>query len=423
MNNFLRKSVSVIVSGCVLAGMLSGCGNTDNGKTVIEVMQYKREAIDTFDDIVAEFEAQNPDIDVVITSPNDATVMIKTRLIKNNAPDIIGIGGDRAFADFVYGGVIEDISDFEGLSDVKPEYLQMTKDLELIPTEGIYAVPFAANANGVLYNKDMFAEHGWEIPKTWDEFISLLEQIKSEGVNPLYFTLKEAWTDLAAWNSIDASINGPELFQQANEGETTFSEAYSLTADKYQQLLQYGQDDPFAYGYNDGCIAFGSGESAMFLQGSWAIPQILSSNPDMNIGCFPMPATNSEEDNVLTSGIDLLFSVMKGTEHREECLRFIDFIIQYNSVKKYTEEQQAVSCIKGDFEYADSLKDLEPYFEAGKIQDFPDHHYPAEMPGGDMIQGFLLNGDKEAFLNNFDTEWIKTNRDIINKLKKLEEQS
>ena len=423
MKKYIKRAISLIVSVCVLSSVFTGCKNTDSGKTVIEVMHNKKEALDTFAKIEKEFEAQNPDIDVVITCPNDATVMIKTRLIKDDAPDIIGIGGDRAFADFVDGGVIEDISDFEGLSNVKPEYLQMTKDLELIPKEGVYGVPFVSNATGVLYNKDMFIEHGWEIPKTWDEFIALLEQIKSEGITPIYFTLKESWTDLAAWNSIDASINGPELFQQVNEGETTFSEAYSLTADKYQQLLQYGQNDPFAYGYNDGCIGFGNGEAAMFLQGNWAIPQILSSNPNINIGCFPMPATNSEEDNVLTSGIDLLFSVMKGTEHREECLRFIDFMIQYNSVKKYTEEQQAVSCIKGDFEYADSLKDLEPYFEAGKIQDFPDHHYPAEMPGGDMIQGFLLNGDKEAFLNNFDTEWIKTNRDIINKLKKLEEQS
>ena len=423
MKKFLKKVVPLFLTTAMCAGLLAGCGEESDGRVKIEVMQYKREATSTFEQLEKEFEAQNPDIDVVITSPNDATVIIKTRLIKNDAPDIIGIGGDRAFADFVEGGVIDDISDFEGLSKVKPEYLQMTKDLELIPKEGYYAVPFAANANGVLYNKDMFAEHGWQIPKTWDEFIALLEQIKSEGVTPICFTLKESWTDLAAWNSIDASINSPELFQKVNEGETTFSEAYGLTADKYQQLLQYGQDDPFAYGYNDGCVGFGGGESAMFLQGSWAIPQILSSNPDMNIGCFPMPATNNVDDNVLTSGVDLLFSVMEGTEHREECLRFIDFMIQHDSVAAYTSEQQAVSCIEGDFEYAKSIEELAPYFEAGKVQDFPDHHYPAEMPAGDMIQGFLLNGDKETFLNNFDTEWVKTNRDIINKLKKLEEQS
>ena len=423
MKKILKKVVPLFLTTAMCAGLLAGCGEESDGRVKIEVMQYKREAISTFEQLEKEFEAQNPDIDVVITSPNDATVIIKTRLIKNDAPDIIGIGGDRAFADFVDGGVIEDISDFEGLENIKPEYLQMTKDLELIPKDGVYGVPFVANATGVLYNKDMFAEHGWEIPKTWDEFIALLEQIKSEGVTPIYFTLKETWTDLSAWNSIDSSLNSPDLFQRVNEGETTFSEAYSVTADKYQQLLQYGQDDPFAYGYNDGCIGFGNGEAAMFLQGNWAIPQILSSNPDMNIGCFPIPATNNVEDNMLTSGIDVLFSVMEGTEHREECLRFIDFMIQPSTVKMYTEEQKAVSCVEGDIACPESIKEFIPYFEAGKVQDFADHHYPAEMPAKDMIQGFLLNGDKETFLKNFDEQWIKTNRDTINKLKKLEEQS
>ena len=51
-------------------------------------------------------------------------------------------------------------------------------------------LPYVANAAGVLYNKDMFAEHGWEIPQTWDEFISLCEEIQNEGIHPLYLDIK-----------------------------------------------------------------------------------------------------------------------------------------------------------------------------------------------------------------------------------------
>ncbi len=43
---------------------------------------------------------------------------------------------------------------------------------------------------------------------------------------------------------------------------------------------------PYAYGYNDACTAFARGESAMYPIGSYAIPQIKSVNPDMNIGSF-----------------------------------------------------------------------------------------------------------------------------------------
>ena len=51
----------------------------------------------------------------------------------------------------------------EGLDNIKEAYLQMDKELELVPQEGVYAVPYVANAAGVLYNKDIFDQYGWEI--------------------------------------------------------------------------------------------------------------------------------------------------------------------------------------------------------------------------------------------------------------------
>ena len=60
--------------------------------------------------------------------------------------------------------------------------------------------------------------------------------------------------------------------------------------------------------------------------GSYAIPQIKSVNPTMNIYSFTFPANEAEEDNVLNSGIDLQFCVMKNSKNKEavyEVLRFL----------------------------------------------------------------------------------------------------
>ncbi len=54
--------------------------------------------------------------------------------------------------------MFEDISDLDAVDTVKEAYLDMDKELEFIPKDGTYALPYAANAAGVLYNKDMFAE-------------------------------------------------------------------------------------------------------------------------------------------------------------------------------------------------------------------------------------------------------------------------
>ena len=43
--------------------------------------------------------------------------------------------------------------------------------------EKAYGVPYATNASGVIYNVDKFEEYGIQLPKTWDEFIAVIEKL------------------------------------------------------------------------------------------------------------------------------------------------------------------------------------------------------------------------------------------------------
>ena len=55
-------------------------------------------------------------------------------------------------------------------------------------------MPFAANASGVLYNVELFAEHDVEVPQTFDELIAAAETFEAAGVTPFYGMLADAWT-------------------------------------------------------------------------------------------------------------------------------------------------------------------------------------------------------------------------------------
>ena len=306
------------------------------------------------------------------------------------------------------------------LSKVNPAYLDILESLEYVPTDGVYGLPYVANAAGVLYNKDMFEEHGWEIPTSWNEFLKLCDTIKSEGVQPLYFGFKDTWTCLAPWNAIAIQLAPADVCYQVNNGQTTFSDEYAETADKIAALLDYGEDGPFAYGYNDACLAFANGDSAMFTIGSYAIPQIKSSNPDMNIGSFVMPAADKESDLILNSGVDLQFAVTERCENKDAAYEVLDFLIQDENVQKYIDAQNAVPCLTGDYKMAKELDDMVPYIEAGRMADFQDHHYPTEMAVDAMIQTYLIDGDRGEFLSKFDSNWTRYNRDIIQKVKDYE---
>ena len=419
-----RKRVAIVLGmSCILmaSAVLQGCQqNPKSGKVEIELVQYKPEAVDIFEQLEKEFNETHDDIHLKISSPNDATTILKTRFIREDYPDIIGIGGDINYSYFVDSGILADLSDYEGLSEVKPAYLDIIEGLEFVPTEGTYGLPYVANAAGVLYNKDMFAEHGWEIPQTWDEFISLCEEIQNEGIHPLYFGYKDTWTCLAPWNALAVGLAPSDVCQQVNKGETTFSKEYPQVAEKMLELLNYGEDGPFAYGYNDACTAFANGESAMYTIGSYAIPQIKSVNPDMNIGSFVMPANDSEEDNVLNSGVDLQFCVMDTCENKEAAYEVLDFLMDHDSIQSYLDAQNAVPCKDEDFALAPELEDMKPYIQDNRMADYQDHYYPSEMAVDAQIQTFLINQDVDAFLKKFDKDWIRYNRDIIRMMEDYE---
>lgn len=412
----------ILMSSLFAPALLSGCSSEEDsqGRTVIELVQYKPEAVEVFEELEERFNATHDDIVLKIDSPNDAMTILKTKFIREDYPDIIGIGGEMNYSLFMDSNILADISDYEGLKDIKPAYVDILEGLEFVPTEGTYGVPYVANAAGVLYNREMFQEHGWEIPETWNEFISLCEEIEEEGIQPLYFGFKDVWTCLAPWNALAVDLAPADVCQQVNRGETTFSEEYREVADKMLQLVQYGQDGPFAYGYNDACTAFANGESAMFAIGSYAVPQIKSSNPDMDIDSFVMPGADTKDGNVLNSGVDLMFCVMENCENKEAAYEVLDFLLENESIQTYLDAQNAVPCKDETFQLASMLDGMLEYIEQGKMTDYQDHYYPTEMAVDAQIQTFLINQDTEEFLKKFDTDWKRYNRDIIRKVEQYQ---
>ena len=192
-----RKIMAAVL--CVMMIVtLDGCAQaSEDGITEIEIVSYKREAIDVMDEIQDLFNSTHDDIRLKISSPNEAMTILKTRFIRDDYPDIVAIGGDINYSNFLDAGLFMDISDLQALKEVKEGYLDIDKQLELVSMDGVYALPYVANAAGVLYNKDIFNKYGWKIPNTWDEFISLCQTIQSKGLTPLYFGYKDTWTTLA----------------------------------------------------------------------------------------------------------------------------------------------------------------------------------------------------------------------------------
>lgn len=416
-----RKKIAIL--GMLLGTTaFIGCGQEISNNVIeVEMVSYKPEAVAAFEEIQNKFNESHDNIHLTINSPNEAMTILKTRFIKEDYPDIVAIGGDVNYSNFLDADLFMDVSDFEGVKNIKQSYLDMEKELEFTPHEGIYGLPYAANAAGILYNEDMFVEHGWEIPETWDEFIALCDTIEEEGIVPIYLGFKDTWTCLAPWNALAVGLTDSDVYNQVNKGNTTFEKEYKEVAEKMKMLLNYAEPNPYAYSYNDACTAFARGEAAMYTIGSYAVPQIKSVNPDMNINSFTFPANESKEDNVLNSGIDLNFAVMKESiEKKEAIYEVLSFLYEDETIQIYLDDQGGITCKEGNFKVPNEIGGMREYIEAGKVADFHDHHYPSEMSVDALIQTFLMDESDEAvetFLKRFDSEWERYNRDLIRKVK------
>ena len=428
-----RRSLLGLTATGAATLMFAGCAHErSDGKVEVEIVSYKQEAVSIFEQIMADFNASHDDIYLNIQSPADAVTVMKTRFVRENYPDVIGIGGDADYASFVDSEILADVSGYAGIENVQPAYRDILESVTYVPMDGIYGVPYVANAAGMLYNKRMFADKGWEIPETWDELIALCDRIVAEGeVAPFYLGYADTWTILSPWNSITVNMVPADLARQVNAGEAKFADYYGEPARRMRQLLGYsqttiGDPGPFSIQYNDACTRFANGMAAMFPCGSFAVPQILRAGTDIEVGMFAMPSADDPADRIVVSGVDLQWCVAESCQHKDAVFEVLDYLSSPEYMQTYIADQRAIPCIEGDFELDPLFDDIKPWLDEGRVLDYLDHSYQSAMAVDAQLQTMLQDdGDDDtaiaAFLEKFDSDWQRYNRNVIRKVQEYEE--
>ena len=409
------RAVALISAAAVVAG-LTGCSAPADDVTTLNFFQFKGEALEDFNEMIADFEAENPDIRVVQNQVADADTLIRTLLVKDRIPDIVTLNANGNFGRLAEAGVFHDFAQEPVLETINPAVQEILADLGTYGDE-VNGLGYVNNANGVIYNSAIFEEQGLDVPETWDELIAVCDSLQAAGITPFYGTLADSWTGMPSWNGLGAYPAQDDFFDKLRaqgtdvgpDSEVSFEKNFAEMMDQQYTLFStYTQEGYRGETYDEGNAAFANGEVAMLLQGIWATNPIKQVNPDVEMGIFPYPGTDDPDDRLLVSGVDVVFTMGKNSPTEDAAMRFIEYAFQKDVIEEFAASQNMVPSVEGA-EISDdpALQAVKPFFDEGRITGFIDHQFPPAVPLIPIDQEFLFNGDAAAALKSLDNEWRK----------------
>jgi len=133
-----------------------------------------------------------------------------------------------------------------------------------------YFVPLYTYPWAIFYRKSVFAQHGYEVPTTWDAFVTLCKQMKKDGLVPIAFGDKDAWPAMGTFDQINFRLNGYDFHVELMAGKAAWTDAkVKAVFDHWAELLPYHQDGFMGRTWQDAAQTLVSKKAGMYVLGSF----------------------------------------------------------------------------------------------------------------------------------------------------------
>ncbi|MDO4273925.1 MAG: extracellular solute-binding protein [Eubacteriales bacterium] len=365
------KRWAVVFGGLILGGMVfAGCGQEQSAekkeKVRLEFYNRKREVYGVLDEIIQLFNESQDEIEVYQNMNTNSDVTLRIAAVNGNFPDIVELGGLQSVESFEYvmGGYLLPLDSLVSMERVKEEYLPYLR------YDGhIYQVPLAMSFEGIYLNRDLFKQEGLEIPETYEELIHTAGEIQNRGKTAFLFADGNDWTIHQNWECIEGAYRGnfQEFWTAVALGETSFDqdEISRGALEKLMELHDYTNPEYEDADYDEAMRRFAAGESFMFMQGSWALRNIMELNPELNVEMIPFPV---EEGNVqkVTLWVDSSVGISRDCRYPEEAQKFLEFLTEPEILQMYLDDERSLSCVEGVADRADYAPRINSLIEQGQ---------------------------------------------------------
>jgi raffinose/stachyose/melibiose transport system substrate-binding protein len=232
------------------------------------------------------------------------------------------------------GGYFLPLDDFATEYGWSKSFVPWALDLGRVDGK-LYSIPAEVETMILYYNKTLFKEKGWQPPKTMDDLVKLVKQIKDAGIIPFAHANSE-WRPANEW-FVTSFLNngaGPQKVYEALSAKLDWDNPDFEKA--LDVLNQFQKDGTFMGGldryytatFNESHTAFGDGKAAMNIEGSWFLSGVNDffggkSGNQNEWDWVPVPSSNG--DAVFPLGIGSTWSINAKAKNPKAAAEFLNY--------------------------------------------------------------------------------------------------
>ncbi|MFD0716199.1 ABC transporter substrate-binding protein [Paenibacillus sp. GCM10027626] len=267
---------------------------------------------------IETFTAKFPNVSFDVTYSPTIETIIATKIAANNDQDMYDIFSTSIAGEGIHQSLAEakKIEPQDDLWDRKAYDSDKTlRELQSGVNEGsgriegiMYSLPTTQSITGLFYDKNRFEEKGWnQNPRTWTEFVALVDEIKAAGLTPITYPGK-----YPGYLNFSFGLAQQYSLAEANGKLDDFNDTYrnykhpyftrEETKQLYQNIYELGKKGAFPNGvaaltHTQSQMQLLQGQAAMASTGEWVQNEMKESTPDgFKWGFMLVPMTENPDD-------------------------------------------------------------------------------------------------------------------------------
>ena len=313
-----RKTIAMLMVASMTVALFAGCGSksdeSDSGKVKLTFLDKhpEDEYKGYFEEAIADFEKENPDIEIEYENISDQAMKEKLSVLAagGDLPDIFFCWGGECLNRFSRSGKTLDITSYmDEDAEWKDSFLPAFLSSSVYEGKN-YAVPYRSSVLYMLYNKQVFADNNLDVPTTWDEFIDVCDTLKNKEITPIAFGNSDKWYTMWYVGQFNANfVNKDVRTADYNPSSGTFTdEGYVKAVQTFLDLNDAGYlgKNVNSKDYYQVREEFAAGKQAMILDATSQFSFYTGAMGEDGYGYFKIPipdgATGDEASTIVTGG-------------------------------------------------------------------------------------------------------------------------